>query len=85
MVDDMALAAAEDDEDCEPIHKNFECTAIASLFDFNEGHWVQLHTRSTMTSFDEELALYKVLDLDAEGEDDPDISVDDSTVDILFN
>lgn len=37
MVDDMALAAAEDDEDCEPIHENFERTAIASLFDFNEG------------------------------------------------
>lgn len=46
---------------------------------------MQLHTRSAITSFDNELALYEMLDLDAEGEYDPDISVDDSTVDILFN
>lgn len=83
MVHNLTSAVTEDDEDCEPVDTNFQRTTIEALFDFTEEHWVQLHTRSAMSSFDDELALYQMLDLDAEGEDDPDVQVDEITTDIL--
>ena len=38
-----------------------------------------MYAKSAKRSFDEELELYELLDLDAQGEDDVDLEVDDST------
>jgi len=48
-------------------------TPIQSLFDFSSTHW---YSRSSIHSFDEELELYKMLDLDANGKD---VNVDEDT------
>jgi len=42
-------------------------TPIQSLFDFSRTHWVEMYSRSSIRSFDEELELYEMLDLDADG------------------
>jgi hypothetical protein len=43
-----------------------------------------MYLKSSIHSFDEELQLYKMLDLDAEGEQDIDVDVDNDTGDILM-
>jgi hypothetical protein len=59
---------------------------IDQLFNFSADHWVSMYSKSPLRSFDEELELYKLLDLDAEGEDDNDIqvNVDESMEQILI-
>ena len=57
---------------------------IQELFDFTSVHWVDSYAKSAHRSFDEELELYELLDLDAEGEEDADVEVDDTTADILM-
>ena len=57
--------------------------SVEELFDFGQSHWVELYAKSPRRSFDEELKLYELLDLDAQGEDDVDLDVDDSTGAIL--
>ena len=43
-----------------------------------------LYAEYPLRSFNEELELYKLLDIDGEGEPDADIDVDDTTGDILL-
>ena len=43
-----------------------------------------MYSKSSIHSFDEELELYKMLDLDADGEADIDVNVDKDTGDILM-
>ena len=43
-----------------------------------------MYSKSSMCSFDEELQLYEMLDLNADGEEDIDVNVDDDTGDILM-
>jgi hypothetical protein len=57
--------------------------SVGELFDFSQSHCVDLYAKTARRSFDEELELYEPLDLDAEGEDDVDWDVDDSTGAIL--
>ena len=57
--------------------------SVEELFDFSRSHWVDLYAKTARRSFDEELKLYELLDLDAQGEDDVDLDVDDSTGAIL--
>ncbi|KAF5381398.1 hypothetical protein D9615_008423 [Tricholomella constricta] len=57
---------------------------ISELFDFSRTHWVDTYSHVAERSFDEELALYELLDLDADGEEDADIGVDDTMEDILI-
>lgn len=57
---------------------------LVELFNFGEAHWVRLYENAARRSFDEELAMYELLDLDAEGEEEADIDVDDSTGEILL-
>jgi hypothetical protein len=59
-------------------------TPIQSLFDFSRTNWVEMYSRSSIRSFDEELELYEMLDLDADGEEDVDVNVDEDTGDILM-
>lgn len=56
--------------------------AIADLFDFNNEHWAQKFEESALRTFKQELEIYKLLDLDADG--DLDIEVDESTAQVLL-
>lgn len=90
IVQDHSSSATEDDRnneatpsDCDVMIKSVR---IDQLFNFSVDHWVSVYSRSPLRSFDEELELYELLDLDAEGEDDDDIqiSVDESMEQILI-
>ena len=59
----------------QPIHK---------LFDFTRKHWVDTFSKSAVRSFDEELELYELLDLDAAGEDDIANDLDEDTAEALL-
>jgi hypothetical protein len=54
---------------------------LATLFDFTSPHWREKYEKWARLSYDEELALYKLLELDADGLVDPDF--DDSIHDVL--
>lgn len=58
---------------------------IKELFDFSCPHWAERYVKQPMRSFDEELALYELLDMNADGEADVDVDVDDMTGDILLS
>ena len=57
---------------------------IYKLFDFTQKHWIDTFSKSAMRSFDEELELYELLDLDAVGEDDIANDLDEDTAEILL-
>ncbi|KAH6903205.1 hypothetical protein BKA70DRAFT_1514908 [Coprinopsis sp. MPI-PUGE-AT-0042] len=44
--------------------------ALHDRFDFNSDVWIRMHEHHLNINFDEELALYDFLDMDAEGEED---------------
>ena len=50
--------------------------SIRNLFDFKATHWHSLFMTTAFKSFDDELATYELLDLDAQG--DEDFNLDDS-------
>jgi len=64
----------EDNEDNEPvfISENWTSIPIPRLFNFTTDSWSSRYTRFTALTFREELELYDLLDMDAEGDDDPD-------------
>jgi hypothetical protein len=72
----------DDNTDCKPVRSTIGLTPIQSLFDFSHSHWVEMFSRSAIQSFDEELELYEMLDLDAEGVEDIGVNVDDDIGDI---
>ena len=76
----------QDDEgdNFEPAAASFgwEPCTIFELFDFSKTHWKTLYSKTALRSFDEELQAYKLLDLDAQGEDD--VDVDDVTASVLI-
>jgi hypothetical protein len=43
-----------------------------------------MYEKGALRNFDEELELYELLDMDAEGEDDIDVRVDGFTEDLLL-
>jgi hypothetical protein len=55
---------------------------IQELFDFGSQTWSSRYAYFANISFEDELELYELLDLDADGEMDPDI--DSGTQDILM-
>ena len=65
--------------DCEPVAvaNIIECSVkLVELFNFSDSHWVQVYENVAQQTFDEEFELYKLLDLDAEGEEEANIDVD---------
>ena len=50
---------------------------LAELFDFSNTMWIDITRRTCMKSLDEELELYELVDMDAEGEADDGNVVDD--------
>ena len=56
---------------------------LSILFNITFVHWATVYQSHIRYSYDEELALYELLELDADGEEDPEF--DDTTHDILVN
>jgi hypothetical protein len=54
------------------------------LFDFKKNRWVSLHEWSASHSLDKELEFYKLLNLDAPGDEDVSLDVD-STLDSMLH
>ena len=72
--------------DLEPIRMAaFGPQPIHKLFDFTRKHWVDTFSKSAVRSFDEELELYELLDLDAAGEDDIANDLDEDTAEALLH
>jgi hypothetical protein len=85
MVEQQTQLVNDDETDCAPVRQStIDLTPIVSLFNFSRIHWVEMFLKFSICSFDEELQLYEMLDLDADGEEDVDVNVDDDTGDILM-
>jgi hypothetical protein len=56
---------------------------LSTLFYINSAHWATVYQSHIRYSYDEELALYELLELDAGGEEDPEF--DDTVHDLLTN
>lgn len=82
------LQGDEDNEDNETVSLTlkWQNRKISELFDFNNLLWSSLYSNFASMSFNEELELYDLLELDAVGEEDQecgDIDLDGTTQDIL--
>ena len=84
------LQGDEDNQDNETVSltQDWQIQKISDLFDFNNSVWSLRYSRFASISFDDELELYDLLELDAEGEVDQecgcnDIDLDGTTQDIL--
>ena len=73
----------EDDEDNQPAQVSSEWTTLPlhQLFDFSSTLWAARYGNFADFTFDEELALYDLLELDADGDIDPEL--DATAEDIL--
>lgn len=61
---------ADQDDDSDDFTSPFEKEPLCSLFNFQDKTWVEMTERISLRSLDEELELYELIELDAEGEDD---------------
>jgi hypothetical protein len=89
LVQQEVEAVTLDDLDNDPLFDapgftTYPLTPISRLFDFSNKTWSAILSRHAQHSFDEELALYELLDLDAAGEDDADVDIDETTAQILI-
>jgi hypothetical protein len=80
-------AVTIDDLDNDPLFTvpgstTYPLIPISKLFDFSNKHWSDILSRHSLHNFDEELALYELLDLDAAGEDD--VELDEITTQTLI-
>lgn len=77
----------KDNENNEPavISENWTSIPISQLFNFMTSSWSSRYARFAALTFEEELELYDLLELDAEGEKDPEAGFDDITQDILLS
>ncbi|PPR03348.1 hypothetical protein CVT24_012568, partial [Panaeolus cyanescens] len=87
MMNRQQVLVDEDNTDNEPVRISTEWTPvpISRLFDFVSNVWVTHYEQYTTPSFDEELALYDLLEADADGEDDRDIGIDPSSEGVLLS
>ena len=68
---------AEGDQDEGDIQMpSYISSPICELFDLKKNHWVLLHEWSASCSLDKELEFYKLLNLDAPGDEDVNLDVD---------
>ena len=79
----------EDNEDNEPVviseSGNWTNIPISRLFDFTTNSWSSHYARFAALTFEEELELYDLLEMDAEGHNDPKSGFDYATQDILLD
>jgi len=82
-----SLSAQEDETDRQPVtcpNVIGRTVKLVELFNFHDSHWVDQYKHAVRCSFEEELELYELLDLDAEDEEEADVDVDDTTGEILI-
>ena len=70
IVDDLGQQSDVDDENDADFTSPFEKESLCSLFNFQDKSWVEMTEKISLRSLDEELELYELIELDAEGEDD---------------
>ena len=58
--------------------------SLCELFNFDHRHWVELYEECAKKSYEEELALYDLLNEDAATGDGTEVDVDETTGDILI-
>ena len=90
LVTQHILQGDEDNQDNETVSlmQDWQIQKISDLFDFNNSVWSLHYSRFASMSFDDELELYDLLELEDEGEVDQecghnDIDLDGTTQDIL--
>ena len=88
LVTQHILQGDEDNQDNETVSitMDWQNRKISDLFNFDNPLWSSRYSRFASMSFDEELELYDLLELDAQGEEDQecdDIDLDGTTQDIL--
>ena len=89
IVQQEVSAVTIDDLDNDPLFSTqsgittYPLLPISQLFDFSNDAWSTILTKHTQHDIEEELALYELLDLDAEGEDDVDVEFDETTEQVL--
>jgi hypothetical protein len=66
------------------ISDNWTNIPISQLFDFTNDSWCSRYAQFASLNFEEELELYDLLEMDAEGDNDPEARFDDTTQDILL-
>lgn len=76
-------APTEDDEPPTYVSQGGKLS-LGELFDFGNDHWVKLYEEHARRSFNEELALYDLLNEDAATGDGMEVDVDETTADILI-
>ena len=76
------LARDDEDDGIEEMPSLISIT-IANLFNFGNRDWIPQHERTASRSLDEELELYELVDLDAQGEEDVDVEMDNSLQSVL--
>ena len=59
--------------------------SLSELFNFENSHWTNLYEECATRSFEEELALYDLLNEDAAAGEGAEVEVDETTADILLN
>ena len=70
IVDVLGQRSDADDEGDADFTSPFERESLVSLFNFQDNSWAEMAEKFSLRSLDEELELYELVDLDAEGEDD---------------
>ena len=75
----------EDNEDNDPVViSGWKNIPISRLFKISTDSWSTRYARFTALTFEEELELYDLLEMDVEGDNDPEVRFDDTTQDILL-
>ena len=59
-----------------PSSSIWQQTPLSTLFDFSTSHWKENYEKWARLTYDEELEFYELLELDADGEVDPDFDDD---------
>ena len=72
------------DSELAVISEDWTKIPISELFDFTTDSWSSCYACFASLTFEEELELYNLLELDAEGDKDLDVGFDDTTQDILL-
>ena len=74
-------------QDDEPLayHSQGGKLTLGQLFNFENAHWVALYQEQARKGFDEELALYDLLNEDTGTGDDIEVGVDETTAEILIS
>ncbi|KIK87955.1 hypothetical protein PAXRUDRAFT_152310, partial [Paxillus rubicundulus Ve08.2h10] len=76
LIDSHITQGRKDDEDSAPV--------IQVLFNFSSLHWTEVCSSVAKQSFDDELALYDLIDMDAPGEEDFKFKVDGTTQEAIL-